>query len=146
MNFDSPEDRDNAFVNKARALHKKMMEEYGWYAHYVPNDKDSPTGFNGHAHGFDESWKHPDIQIVMAMPQKQIHGIMIRLAELVAEGKKFKPGVEYDQILEGYPVMFGWAEEGGRRVLRMILPDKQGRVARDEITAPYKDQWKGTEE
>jgi hypothetical protein len=146
MNYDSPEERDQATRKKMVEYHRKMMAKYGWYAHYVADDDDSPTGFNGHTHGFEESWKHPDIQIVIAMPQTQIHGIMAQMADLIKEGAKFEPGTEYNEVLQGYPVKFGWAREGGdRRVLRMILPDKQGRVARDEITEPFNVQWEGVE-
>lgn len=144
-NYDSPEDRDRAFQKKMRETHDRMMKKYGWYAHYVPGDSDSPTEFNAHTHGFEESWKHPDVQIVIYMPQEQLHGILITMADRVKSGKKYEPGVKYDDVLRGFPVMFAWAKEGGRKLLRMILPDKDKGVAPWEIKAPYNIQWEGTE-
>lgn len=145
-NYDSPEERDRAFQKKMRETHQKMMKEYGWYAHYVADDTDSPTKFNAHTHGFEESWNHPDIQIVVPMEGPRAHSLFWMMVDLIKEGKKYEPGKKYDDVLEGYPVMFAWASEGNRRLLRMILPDKEGGVARDEIKAPYSKQWQGTEE
>lgn len=146
MNYDTPEERDRAQLNKIEEMHREMMKKYGWYAHFVPGDDSSPTNFNAHTHGFVESWNHPDIQIVIYMPEEQLHSILIRMAELVKSGKKFKPGKKYDDVLETFPVTFAWAQEGGRRLLRMILPDKKKGLARGKIRPPYDIQWKGTEE
>lgn len=146
MNFDSPEFRDRDKVRKINADQAEMMRKYGWFAHYVPNDPDSPTDFNAHTHGFEESWAHPDVQIVIAMPQPQLHGILITIAELLKKGIRLEAGEISESVLEGYPVTFAWAKEGRRRLLRVILPDKDGGVKRDEIKAPYSIQWEGTEE
>lgn len=145
MNFDDPDMRDKAKVKKIKIDQSEMMKKYGWFAHYVPNDEDSPTGFNAHTHGFEDSWGHPDVQIVVGMPQAQLHGILIVIANLLKKGETFEPGRKYEEILQGYPVTFAWAKEGSRRLLRMILPDKDGGVMRDEIQAPYSIQWNGTE-
>lgn len=146
MNFDDPEIRNQAFKRRMDAMHAEMMKKYGWYAHYVPGDNSSPTEFNAHTHGFEESWNHPDIQIVVYMPQQTIHGIMTTIANAVKEGTAFQPGRTYDNVLQGYDVMFAGAQEGGRRVLRVILPDPQNNVARGDISAPYAVQWEGAEE
>jgi len=43
-------------------------------------------------------------------------------------------------------VMFAWAKEGGRKVLRMILPDTANIVERGRIAKKFAKQWEGTEE
>jgi len=125
----------------------QMMAKHGWFWLYMgPDDPQSPTGTNIHTHGFEATWGHPDVQIVVALHQKQAQGVLSEVAGLVKAGMKFEPGKDYDHILRDYKVRFAWTTEGDRRVLRMILPDKEGRLARGEISEPYAKQWEGTEE
>ncbi len=151
--------QDESPMERMRRIHAEAMKKYGWYAHYVPGDTTSPTEFNAHTHGFMDTWKHPDVQIVVPMPQEVAHGVFWAVVEQIKEGKKFEPGTEYAGILEGYKVRFAWAREGsetqfkpgsqiqmvGRPVLRIILPDKEGRTARETMAEPYLIQWEGTE-
>ena len=146
-------------MERMKRLHDESMKKYGWYAHYVPGDTTSPTEFNAHTHGFMDTWKHPDVQIVAPMPQGTAHGIFWAVVNQLKEGKRFEPGTEYAEILEGYTVRFAWAREGsethfkpgsaihivGRPVLRIILPDKEGRTDRSTMEEPYRIQWEGTE-
>ncbi len=145
-NFDSPEERDNAARRKMQRFNKENMEKYGWYAHHVFDDEQSPTGANAHTHGFEETWNHPDIQIVYPIPGNVAHGIFWTVVGHLKEGKRYEPGIRYGEILENYDVMFAWAQEGGRRVLRMILPDPDNVMERGRVGGKYATQWKGTEE
>lgn len=132
---------------RAKAWEREMMAKVGWYAHFVTGeDPQTPTGFNAHTHGFTETWGQPDVQIVMPMPPETAHGVMISIANLLKAGVRLEPGREYDEILHDYKVMFAWAVESGRRVLRAILPDKEGNLERGNIAEPYARQWEGTEE
>ncbi len=42
------------------------------------------------------------------------------------EWKKFEEGIEYTNIIEGYPVSMQSFVELDREVLRILLPDKRG--------------------
>jgi uncharacterized protein DUF4262 len=145
-NYDSPEDRDKAFRKKRQQVHDESMAKFGWYANYVPNHGESPTGFSTHTYGLDESWSHANIQIVWPVPPDMGYDMLHTVVELIRKGKRFEPGRKYTDVLHDYDVMFAWATESGRRVLRMILPDKKNGVARDEIRKPFSKQWEGTEE
>lgn len=145
-NYDSPEERDKAALRKFQRLHEETMREFGWYAHHVFDDEQSPTGANAHTHGFEETWHHPDIQIAYPLPGQVAHGIFWTVVGHLKEGKRYEPGIRYSDILQNYDVMFAWAQEGGRRVLRMILPDEENRVERGRIRGKYAKQWEGTEE
>lgn len=147
MHYDDPDIRDKSFMKRVKEQHDRMMKKFGWYAHYVPDDLTSPTEFNAHTHGFEESWGHPDVQIVFPLPQEVAHSIFWNIARAIKEGKpfRFSAGKPYADIIEKYHVTFAWAKEGGRRVLRIILPDEKGAFAKDLIAEPYSIQWKGTE-
>jgi uncharacterized protein DUF4262 len=144
-NFDSPDERDKAFQKKRQQVHDENMAEFGWYANYVRNHGESPTGFSTHTYGLEESWNHPNIQIVWRVPPEMGYDMLYTVVELVRKGEKFEPGRKYNNVLHDYDVMFAWATESGRRVLRMILPDKDNGVSRDEIQGKFKVQWEGTE-
>lgn len=133
-------------ARRMQRYHDEKMAEYGWYVHFVPNDDTTPFRVNIHTHGVTESWHHPDLQIVIPLPEKVAHSILINAVNLVKEGTRFHAGDKTDGLLESFPVGFAVAHETGRDVLRLILPDKEGRVARDMMADPYSRQYEGTRE
>jgi len=125
---------------------KKMVEEYGFHCHLVPNgDDDSPTGVNFHTHGIPETCDHLDIQVVVFLPPEVFGPIIHDVYKRIKSGTKFEIDTAYDKILKGMNVQFIYAEECGRDVLRMILPDNTGEtmpeLMKDEN---FKKQWEGT--
>ena len=42
------------------------------------------------------------------------------------ERKKFEQGIEYMNIIEGYPIIMKYFVEMNREVLRVLLPDERG--------------------
>lgn len=134
-----------AALEAARRRDAEALAEYGWYAHLVFDDDGSPTGFNCHTHGLAETCGHPDFQIVLPLPTEIAHGVLIALAEgVVKDGRRFAAGTPAVGIIRGFPVGFAEASECGRPVLRVILPDPDGRLARGEIGAEYAIQYEGT--
>lgn len=125
----------------AEKMAEKAMAKCGWYAHLVGGDDCSPTGFNYHTHGFVESFDHLDIQIVLPMPQDLCHSVANTVVKNIKKkGQKYSPGKLYDNIMKGYNVEFQYATECGRRVLRLLLPDKNGK-SKDSETEQYRLQW-----
>ena len=108
--------------------------------HYVPEDPATPFT-NIHTHGFPEKFNHKDIQITYNLPMKLAGSLMHEIAGNLANGTVYEPGKKYDNVLRGYDVTFAEAEECGRPVLRMILPDKDGKF---NSSHPYVHQWEGT--
>lgn len=106
---------------------KKQMEKHGWFAHYVFDDPATPYGVNAHTHGLPMTFKHPDIQIVMPLPPELVHCVFSSAIELIKGGVRFEHlSPSHAGILKSYLVRFIKAQESGRDVLRMILPDKHG--------------------
>lgn len=121
------------------------ITKHGWACHIVPDDPEVATGWNVHSHGLAETAGHPDFQITMPLDPETAHGVMIALAEAVQAGRRFAPGDVADGIIRGHIVGFARAWEGGRDVLRCIMPDPEGRLARGEVEGVYRAQYEGTE-
>ena len=124
-----------------RARDEKMLKQFGWLAHIVVDDPDSPTSFNWHTHGLQEGYDHRDFQIVCPLPPNVAHQIGTTLADRVKAGEKFGSGQKLDQVLRGdMLVKLVAATECGRPVLRIILPDRQGKLDLGEIAEPFARQ------
>ncbi|MED2036385.1 hypothetical protein P4V58_03985 [Bacillus wiedmannii] len=50
---------------------------------------------------------------------------MLKIEEIKSE-KKFEQGIEYTNIIEGYPIIMKYFVEIDREVLRVLLPDERG--------------------
>jgi hypothetical protein len=117
---------------KYSAWAERCLKEHGWYAHFVPNDDASPTGCNAHTHGIAEHFGHPDLQIVLPVPAQAANGIMTNIVERIKKGERFSHGDVLEGVIQnGYLVKLVSASEGGRDVLRVILPDVAGELDAD---------------
>jgi hypothetical protein len=131
-------------LTEVRRQHAAAIAEHGWCCHVVPDDRDSPTGFNAHTHGLEDSYGHPDFEIVLPLPFAVAHQILINLVAEVKAGRQFKAGDLASQIIRGFNLGLALAVEGGREVLRVVIPDPEGRTARGEIGEEYAVQYIGT--
>ena len=113
------------------AQEQTMMEKQGWYAHCVAKGDTTPSGFNYHTHGFEESFNVPDIQFVLPIDPKILHGLAHDLVKQIKEGLKITDGMLFDKLIRKYKVRFVKATECDREVLRIILPDKNGCLTAD---------------
>jgi hypothetical protein len=121
---------------------RAQMAKYGWIVHFVPGgDDQTPTGFNAHTHGLQENYQHADFQIVVPLPDKVAHGIFITLADRVKQGEKFQDRQKVDEVIKGFAVKLIDAVECGRPVLRIILPDPNGKLDLGEINDQYAVQY-----
>jgi hypothetical protein len=117
-----------------------MIRLFGFYAHYVVADDAS---VNIHTHGCIESWQHPDLQIVLPIGVAA-DVIFNALIDRVKAGERFAPGERADLVLTetlSIVVAFIAAAEGQRFVLRVILPDRQGRLDKGVMEAEYARQY-----
>ena len=109
------------------------------------------TGFlpylcNAHTHGL-ERYGHLDFQIVLFLPPEEIGRILNTLGLRVQSGECFQPGDMVSGIYEDCDVRLDEYEETGRRVLRVIIPDRNNIFPEDgSCMAPYRQQILKTEE
>lgn len=129
----------NLRVLKQREL--RMMEKYGWFVHYttVPN---SPN-INCHTHGLQEICDHLDFQIVLSIGANAAHNYISKFARRVRAGEKFQNKQYVPDILDGYQVLLREATEGGRKVLRIIFPDKDGNLLKEKLGKTFQSQYEG---
>jgi hypothetical protein len=116
----------------------ECIARFGWYAHYVQDDESYPLGVNYHTHGLVEHFQHPDLQIVMPADPELAHKLFCVIVDLIKDGEKFSDGqeVKYPAGLCG---RFHEVEETGRKVLRLILPDFDGKFGA-EAGFPFNKQ------
>jgi hypothetical protein len=108
-----------------REWDQEMLQKYGWFVHYVPGD--DPLPLNAHTHGVKENFNHPDIQIVLPIDTKVLHGVFVSVLDNIRENAvTYEAGKQYDDVLMRFPVQFKKAIECEREVLRLILPDPNG--------------------
>ena len=104
----------------------ELIKKHGWMIHYVTPDEEYPFGTNIHTHGFKKSFDHIDIQICVPLSPDAVQGILNTVAARIKAGEIFKANRKYNNIIEKFPVQMRTVKEGGREVLRMVFPDKNG--------------------
>lgn len=129
------------------AKESDCMDRQGWFAHIVSDDHDSPTGFNYHTHGLPETYSHLDIQIVLPLPADVAHALGHTLVARVENGERFQVGTPVTGVLEPYSVVFVLAEECGRPVMRLIIPEPGGALFQPEMSIGlFRLQWSGCDQ
>lgn len=110
----------------------------GWYMHFIIDDG------SVHTHGIADRWGHPDLEIMLPLEMELLASILHTVVDRIKKGERFEAGKRYRRVIKGYWVAFVKAMEGGRGVLRLILPDQHGNISEDEIEeGPFKDQYIG---
>ncbi len=133
-------------LEKAREWERECMEKYGWYCHFIFDDKDSPYGRNVHTHGMPLSFGHLDLQIMGAISDKLSHTVLCRVVERIEKGEKFKDGDKIKGIAnDTMDILFVKIRENDRDVLRIILPDPKGNVDADKIDSHWVGQYHDVE-
>lgn len=85
---------------------------------------------NGHTHGM-ERYGHPDFQLVLNLPDEEIARILNTFGLRVQAGGRFNNGDLVEGIYLDCPVRLQEFEECDRKVLRVVIPDKQNRFPED---------------
>ncbi|MGF7535147.1 DUF4262 domain-containing protein [Bacillus mexicanus] len=130
---------DNKRFQLLEAQRQEMMDNYGWVTDYVFPTEEGELA-NIHTHGVKENFNHMDFQIVLTLPPEMIQILLANLVERVKNGEQIVTEKRYDDIIENFDVYFVKQKEGNRSVLRMILPDDQGKFPDEKNCKPYYDK------
>lgn len=110
-----------------------MSQKVDWVIHHVTNgvvcvycgtveDAFLPCACNAHTHGM-ERYNHPDFQLVLDVPPKELSYILNTMGLRVQNGERFKVGDMVSGIFEDCDIRLDEFEEDGRKVLRIVIPD-----------------------
>ena len=132
-----------------------MSNNIDWIIHLVANGAcdecgKEETGFlpyacNAHTHGM-EMYGHLDFQIVLSLPPREIGRILNTLGLRVQDGERFYHGEYVSGIYADCDIRLAEFRETGRKVLRVIIPDRHYRFPEDpQCEEPYRLQSMGTE-
>ena len=95
---------------------------------------------NAHTHGMAK-YGHQDFQLVLYLHPNQLGYVLNNLGLRVQAGEQFKAGDMVEGIFDRCPLRLDEAEESGRKVLRVIIPDDQNRFPEDlKCEYPYSYQ------
>ncbi len=134
-----------------------MKHEFDWLIHYIANgviceecgemeEGFLPYACNAHTHGMGK-YGHPDFQVVLRYPLEKVGYILNTLGKRVRGGERFHKGEYVAGIFEDCPVRLDEFEESGRKVLRVVIPDKKGSFPESKECDPrYRVQLLKTEE
>ena len=101
---------------------------------------------NAHTHGM-ERYRHMDFQMVLYLPFEEIGRILNTLGLRVQAGERFHDGDLVSGIYEDCDIRLDEYEETGRRVLRVVIPDKYNVFPEEENCMPvYRLQLLDTED
>lgn len=104
----------------------ELILKNGYLIHLVPDDPNCPYEINAHTHGLWENYKHLDVQVCLSLPMDVLNRVLTAVADKIKQGQRFVPENKYMGIVETFPVMFVFAYESDRVVLRMLLPNASG--------------------
>ncbi len=138
MQFDG--DTIEERMQQMREWHAQQLVKHGWYTH-MTFPEDGGTYWNIHTHGMSENFNHPDLQLVIGLPEHTTNGILHNFADRIKAGEKFKAGDRVSKIVGKYDVLLVEREECGRKVLRIILPDPKGCLDEQQMTPLFAGQF-----
>lgn len=122
---------------------QEMLEEHGWLVHFVFESNGELNGLaNCHTHGLLENFGHKDLQIVLPISPENAHPLLSGIVSQIKEGRVFEPDIATSKVISNFDVFFKEFEENERTVLRLILPDPNGKYPSDEdCEDPYNRQF-----
>jgi hypothetical protein len=129
-------------ISKIGKENKDKLNKYGHVIHYVFSKKD---GWNEdcsiHTHGVLELYKHLDLEIKLPLPQNVAMGVLNGMVESIKKGVSFENKLISDEVLKGYDVQLVRVNDGSRELIRVIIPDENGKFPGDkDCKDVYKNQ------
>ena len=120
---------------------QENLESYGWYSHFVVGGDEGQQWANYHTHGLPEHYGHLDFQFVLPIDGGTLHALATKLVDRVKKGERFVAGMHVSGLMAKYEVLLIQTTESGRSVLRVILPDKDGKLDRATLTGIFGAQF-----
>lgn len=120
--------RIEAFTKKQQ----KMIRNHGYVIHMVARE-------STHTHGLLENFGHPEIECVLPMDPNILGHLLKDLGERVKAGVCLQDGQQLNDLIQHLPVKLVASPNG----LRLILPDPEGKLEKEEMHPDYAAQYEG---
>ena len=122
--------------------HDELMKKNGFVVHYTfPGEDSEETNCDYHTHGIKESFGHMDLQIVLPIDPNIVAPIINSMVSLIKEGERYDDKLISDKVIRGYDVQLVKVNVRDRELLRVIIPDENGKFPSDKDCAEgYRDQ------
>lgn len=118
-----------------------MMEKYGFVIHNVFPDSEKEILWSHHTHGLKENFNHTDLEIVLPISPQLAGSLLHGMVEQIKEGKSFENKLISSEVIENFDVQLFRTTENDREVIRVILPDANGKFPGDQdCSEVYKNQ------
>jgi hypothetical protein len=124
---------EEAKANLRRRVKDSLVRD-GYVVHYVYAGH--PAGASVHTHGLPQ-----DFELVLPLPPEVAAGVLAELARRVLLGERFTDGQEVPGVILRHLVRLVAARESGRKVLRVILPDRLGELEPEHMLEPFRRQY-----
>ena len=119
----------------------ELINKYGFIIHNVFPDSEDEMLWSHHTHGVKESFNHMDLEIVLPINPNIANSVLHGMVESIKEGESFEDKTISDRVIRDYNVQLVKVTDGKRDLLRVILPDENGRFPSDDDCAEvYKNQ------
>lgn len=131
-----------------RRLHgweARQLRKHGFYVHFIVEGLSNGMA-DIHTHGIRESFGHAEFQLTVNVGDRNALAIFHALVDRVRAGEVFRTGVDYKDIARGYKTRFIDATEGGRPVLRLVVPDVSGNLEKETMDLQFAKQYECLED
>ena len=119
----------------------ELINKYGFVIHNVFPGSEDEILWSHHTHGVKESFNHMDLEIVLPINPNIASSVLHGMVESIKEGESFEDKTISDRVIRNYNVQLVKVTDGKRDLLRVILPDENGRFPSDDDCAEvYKNQ------
>lgn len=127
--------------DEIREREKELLSKYGFIIHNVFPSSEDEILWSHHTHGLKENFNHIDLEIVLPVNPNIAGSVIHGMVELIKEGESFENKLVSDKVIKDYDVQLIKTTEGNREVLRIVLPDINGKFPSDEDCEDiYKNQ------
>ncbi|MBQ8997150.1 MAG: DUF4262 domain-containing protein [Clostridium sp.] len=118
----------------------ELMKKNGYIIHNVFPTRENEI-FSHHTHGLKENYNHMDLQIALGVHPAIINPVLDGVANQIKNGVTFEDKLVSDRVIQGFDVQLVKVKFGSRELLRIILPDENGKFPSDKDCADgYKNQ------
>lgn len=128
-------------LKELKEKEEQLMMKHGFVIHNVFPSSDEDVLWSHHTHGLKENFNHMDLEIVLPIDPVIAYSVINGMVEQIREGETFEDKLVSDRVIQNYDVQLVRVNADDRELLRIVLPDVNGKFPSDKDCADiYKNQ------